>query len=149
MIKYFYNNLLKFDFINKFNYLDISNVPYFIEVCLIFQSDNFKNMLFQLIMLKTFSNKNIKMLLSFKNGNIIISKVFIKKKLVDNKLLIIFCKILPYIKLSKSFTFYVYDLGLIKILFKFPYSTDFIKLKMSVIFNLNTKQELRFIFNNF
>lgn len=149
MVKYFYNSILKFDFINKFKYLNLCNIPNIIEVCFMFYSDNFKNMLFDLIILKTFSNKSSKILLSFKNGNVIVSKVFIRKKLLNNVFLIITSKILPYIKLSNLLTFYLHDIELIKKLFKCPTFTSFIKLKIVIVFNSKNKQEFTFMFKNY
>lgn len=149
MIKYFYNNVLTFDFINKFNYISISKIPNFIGVCLTFQSPDFKSALFYLTFLKIISNKNSKILLSFKKGNYIISKTFIKKKFLNNILLLIIGKVFPYIKLSNLLTFYLHDIELMKNLFK---CSNFLKatgLKIIIVFNLNNKKELTFLFKNY
>lgn len=150
MIKCFYNSVLKFDFINKFNYLYLSNIPHFTKICFTFKSDNFKNMLLYSTILKIFSNKNSKILLSFKNGNVNLSKVFIKKKLTNHILLIIYSRILPYIKLSNFLTLYIYDIELIKKLFYNCHNlVGFTKLKITLIFNFNNKRELMFAFKNY
>lgn len=150
MFTHFYNNVLKFDFINKFNYSSLFNIPQFCQINLIFQSKSFSYLLNNLILLNVFLNKNNNFYLSLKKNLIIKSKVIFKYNLLNKIITKLIVEILPFFIIQNFFYFYIDKLLLFT---KLKNLNDNIiatlsKSKIITIFGKNNKYELNYINKN-
>lgn len=105
MFTYFYNNILIFDYINKFNYFGYYKIP---SIKLLFIINNLIDVLKIKIIIKIIENWNIKLLISIKNNIFIKLKYSIKYKFLINLLYVLNIK--TPIFTNKIFNFiYIYS----------------------------------------
>lgn len=110
-LKYYYNNIIKFDLINKFNYKTIKFFPAIKKIVLTFKCNTSSIKILTAIFLSTeiiitqktkiTIHKSSNLLLKIKKGNPINCKVILKKNLMHFFLLKLVNEIFPILKKSK------------------------------------------------
>ena len=107
-LKKYYNNIIKYNFITKFNYKKITNIPEVTKIIINFNCKNFelKHLATSLLALQLITKKKgtlttakkPNIILKIKKGNPVGCKVNLKKKDMYSFLLIFITKIVPFLK---------------------------------------------------
>lgn len=114
IFNYYYNNVIKYDFINKFYYKNYKQIPKIIKIILSFNCKNLniKQLISSLVALELISSKRglilvskkSNILLKIRKGNPVACKVTLQK--IDMNLFVfrLISEIFPNIKLFESFS---------------------------------------------
>lgn len=170
-LKDYYNNIIKFDLINKFNYKTINFFPKIKKIVLTFNCDtsNVKILIASFLAIEIILNqktkitifKNSNLLLKIKKGNLISCKIILKKNLTHFFLLKLINEIFPGLKNFKKFKMKQNNKYIKNISFNLKNSLVFKELeknyylfknlpilKITFITNKLNKSEFKFLFNS-
>lgn len=113
IFKYYYNSVIKYDFINKFCYKNYKQIPKIVKIILSFNCKNFniKQLVSSLLALELISTKKSiilaskkpNVLLKIKKGHPVSCKVTVKKVNINFFFFRLISEILPNIRLSEGF----------------------------------------------
>jgi large subunit ribosomal protein L5 len=173
IFKYFYNNVIKFDLVNKFYYKNYLQIPKIIKLILNFNCKNlnFKKLISSLIALELISmkkgliltSKKVDLSLKLRKGSPVGCKIVLKK--IDMNLFFfrLISDILPNIKLFEGFfiknfnqhnsssflfiinkTLFIYELEKYYFFFK-----DLPNLEINIITNTSSLYELIYLLNSY
>lgn len=168
-LEYYYNNIIKYDLINRFNYKNFKNIPKFEKIVLNFGCKTFelKKLSLSLLALKLITKKTGKLtiskkpnlILKIRKGNPVGGKVILTKNsmyVFFNKLLI---KILPKLKKktlinnlfsANALTYNFNNTFIFKEVEKnYLLFSDLNHLQVTILTNSKTKNELFFLLNSF
>jgi large subunit ribosomal protein L5 len=168
-VKYFYDNILKYDLINKFNYNKTKNLPKLKKIILNFGCKNtkFKNLAASFLALELISykkssltkTKKPNLFLKIRKGNPVGCKVVLRNKQMFDFLTItlneIFSKEKNLVKINNKnlikknfFSFEIYNKFIFNELEKHYYLfNDLEKLDITVVFKI--KEEIYFLIKSF
>ena len=115
IIKTYYNQILKYDFLNKFNYKNINQISRIEKIILNFNCKNFdiKKIATAILALELITtqksiitkSKKVSINLKIRKGHPVGCKVILKKDKLESFLLKLLNKIFPELKNFKGFTF--------------------------------------------
>jgi len=115
VIKNYYNQVLKYDFLNKFNYKNINQIPRIEKIILNFNCKNFdiKKIATAILALELITtqksvitkSKKVSINLKIRKGHPVGCKVILKKDKLESFLLKLLNKIFPELKNFKGLTF--------------------------------------------
>lgn len=160
--KFYYNYIVAYDSLNKFNYKSIKNIPKVNKIVFsfIYKNPNSKNILISLFILKILTlqkgfllkSKKINIKLKIKKGSPIGCKVTIKKKNLYTIFFILISKINIIINNnnSKTFDFNLKKLLIFEELSNYYYYLNYLSsLKITLVTNSKNSEELRFLAKSF
>ena len=168
ILEHYYEYIIKQDLLNKFNYLNVKNVPNLKKIILNFGCSNhrIKNIAPAVLMLELLSNKLSKLtktkksnvLLKIKRGTPVGCCLVLKKTKMYIFLFKLLIDILPELKNFKgapitsnekncnSFSLYIKDLALLKeFSMHFHFFSKLPPLSITLVTNAKTKTELKYL----
>ena len=169
LINHYYNQIITYDFLNKFNYKNINKIPKIKKIVLNFNCKNFdiKKIARAILALELISttksvvtkSKKISLNLKIRKGHPVGCKVIIKKKNLENFLLKLLNSIFPELKNFKgltqqtnninSFSFSLKDLiNFDELNYNFYLFSQIPSLNITLIYNTTKPKELIFFLNS-
>jgi large subunit ribosomal protein L5 len=169
-LKNYYQSVIQYDLINKFQHKNLQNLPKLQKIVLNFSYKDFKNLASSLLSLELVTAKrgtlttanNSHILLKIRKGNPVGCKVILKKTLMYHFFTKLLVDVFPKIKEFKEFNFqsflfqphtFSYQLKNTFIFFELEqnYSlfSSLSNLNITIVTNTKTQEELLFLLNSF
>ena len=169
VIKNYYNQVLKYDFLNKFNYKNINQIPRIEKIILNFNCKNFdiKKIATAILALELITtqksvitkSKKVSINLKIRKGHPVGCKVILKKDKLESFLLKLLNKIFPELKNFKGLTFKSRSKNSLTFALKdlinfnelnsnFYLFTNLPALNITLIYSTNNVKELSFFLNS-
>jgi large subunit ribosomal protein L5 len=166
-LKNYYQSVIQYDLVNKFQYENLQNLPKLQKIVLNFQHKDFKNLASSLLSLELITAKrgtlttanNSQILLKIRKGNPVGCKVILKKTLMYHFFTKLLVDVFPQIKEFKKFNFqphphpFSFQLKNTFIFFEIEQNYSFFSslpnLNITLVTNAKTQEELLFLLNSF
>jgi len=166
-LKNYYQSVIQYDLVNKFQYENLQNLPKLQKIVLNFRHKDFKNLASSLLSLELITAKrgtlttasNSQILLKIRKGHPVGCKVILKKNLMYHFFTKLLAEVFPLMKGFKKFNFqphpdaFSFQLKNTFIFFEIEQNYSFFSnlssLNITIVTNTKTQKELFFLLNSF